>query len=58
MFPTLLHQVRTTLFRDVPKPLGRSSVSVVNYWSCDSQKEIKEMIDSLIDLKKKEQETN
>ena len=61
MFPTLLHQVRTTLFRDVPKPLGRwsidkcdTSVSVVNYWSCDYQKE---MIDSMIDLKQKETET-
>ena len=68
MFPTLLHQVRTSLFRDVPKPLGRwsidkcdTSVSVVNYYanvghcgSCDYQKE---MIDSMIDLKQKETET-
>ena len=61
MFPTILHQVRTTLLRDVPKPLGRwsidkcdTSVSVVNYWSCGYQKE---MIDSMIDLKQKETET-
>ena len=61
MLPSLLRQVRTTLFRDVPKPLGRFSVSVVNYYanvdhcgSCDYQKE---MIDSMIDLKKKGQET-
>ena len=68
MFPTILHQVRTTLFREVPKPLGRwsidkcdTSVSVVNYYanvdhcgSCDYQKE---MIDSMIQVKSKDKET-
>ena len=68
MLPSLLRQVRTTLFRDVPKPLGRwsidkcdTSVSVVNYYanvdhcgSCDYQKE---MIDSMIRVKSKDKET-
>tara|TARA_B100001059_G_scaffold231919_1_gene268719 strand:- start:2231 stop:2449 length:219 start_codon:yes stop_codon:yes gene_type:complete len=66
MIPYLVHQLRTTLLRDAPKPLGRwsidksdTSISVVNYYanvdhcgSCDYEKK---MIDSMIALDKASQ---
>tara|TARA_Y100000992_G_scaffold302126_1_gene275124 strand:+ start:737 stop:955 length:219 start_codon:yes stop_codon:yes gene_type:complete len=69
MFPSLVHQLRTTLLRDAPKPLGRwsidkcdTSISVVNYYanvdhcgSCDYEKK---MIDSMIEIKKQNEEKN
>ena len=69
MLQLFVQKLRNTMFREIPKPLGRwsinkcdTSISVVNYYanvdhcgSCDYEKK---MIDSMIDLDKTNQVVN